>query len=194
MRPKKCQACSSGFTEEVSDFETGVLDKDTDRQIIVPSVLTLTCSNKSCGYSFLPHDQEEKIDLIVARRTNHTLTPDEIALIRQSLPFRTKFDAAKFLGLNSKAFTKWEGGYTELNQAYDILLRLVAFDRRNLQFLNELHAKKFRFDLNDYQLICLKQGLKLAYPVFSVVTDEVFESKQHQDNSEYPSTDNANAQ
>jgi DNA-binding transcriptional regulator YiaG len=197
MRPKKCYFCDGELREEIRDFEAPVPDKDTGQPIKVPGVRFLRCTNSECNQSILTSDQVERIDLYVARRTRHTLNQEQIRSIREALPFKTKADTADFLLLNSKAFIKWENGYSEANSAYDLLLRLVAFDQRNLCFIKYLHQKQFRFDPTDYQLICQKQGLPWLYPTLSIVSESypaaTFAAETSQQFSEGARLEDANA-
>lgn len=166
-RNRKCPVCRSNAVSELQEYKSGKVDKDTHQEIVVGNIEIYKCCNEDCQHTWLPIDQERKIDRAVARESRFDLLPDQISLIRQSLPFDNKFEAADFLCLNEKAFTKWELGVSEPNRAYDLLLRLAVYSRDNLAFVRHLHEKNFRFDLSDYQVICDQYDLKWNFDVLT---------------------------
>jgi DNA-binding transcriptional regulator YiaG len=172
MKNNKCETCKNTLEEVVQDFATGITNPFSGQEIVVPKVKAVVC--RSCDTSELTSSESERIDQYIAKETRYNLSPSEIKLIRESLPCNTKHEAANFLLLNQKAFIKWEAGYSEQNQAYDLLLRLAAFDKRNINFIQYLHKKNFAFDPTDYQLVCEKYGHAWDYPKFSLVTVSTF--------------------
>ncbi len=124
--------------------------------------------NSDCEHSWLPSSEEERIDLYVLQRSRKFLEPSHVKMIRESLGFSTKTSAANFLTLNSKAFTKWENGYTEPNTANDLLMRLAVFSEANFNFIKELHTKRFAFDPVDYEMICKATGQEWKYSSINV--------------------------
>jgi len=143
-----------GDVKEIrEDFKTPDKDKDTNKNIIVKNVKSYECLDRECGHTWIPNNQEERIYATIRRRTRNSLTPKEIKTIREALPFVTKSEVAGFLNLNTKAFIKWEKGYTAPNDAYDLLLRLVVYSKDNLEFIQTLHDKNFAFDVSDYELL-----------------------------------------
>lgn len=152
----KCEFCKSKINTEVFDYESPTLDFETKEPILVPGVKLYKCSNDECGHSWIPAAEEKKIDLKVAQRSRERLGSKEIALFRESLGFSTKSEAANFLNLNTKAFVKWENEHFEPNDAYDLLIRLVARSRDNFEFVKHLHATNFKFVPTDYELLAGK--------------------------------------
>lgn len=103
----------------------------------------------------MPSEEIARIDNIIFQKSWGKLQSDEIKLIRESLGFLTKSKASRFLGLNEKAFVKLEqGSYSDLNYSTDLLLRLSVFSRQNFNFIKNLHEKNFKFEPNDYEMIC----------------------------------------
>ena len=156
---KKCPICGSKAIAHQEKYETGKYDKLSMSEIIVHGIDVYKCSDTDCAHSWLPIDQERKIDQAIAKEGRFDLLPQEISMIRESLPFSTKFQTADFLCLNEKAFTKWELGYSGPNRAYDLLLRLSVFSRDNFAFIKHLHETNFQFDPKDYQLVCDRHNL-----------------------------------
>lgn len=165
-----CDLCDGVAEPRLEEYRSTYLDK-VGKEIIVPEVAIFHCTNPECGHIWLPIDQEKKIDRYVENERRFYLEDVDIALIRDSLPFDTKKEAADFLCLNEKAFTKWENGYTEPNKAYDLLLRLAVFSKKNFNFIKHLHSTAFRFERTDYELVCEK--LSLAWN-FEVLTNSQF--------------------
>lgn len=165
LRTRKCPLCGSIAKAQIQNYPTGKLDKHASHEIIVEDVEVFNCENSSCNHVWLPIDQERRIDQTVANETRFDLMPSEISLIRESLPFSTKFQTANFLCLNQKAFTKWELGYSGPNRAYDLLLRLSVFSRQNFAFIQHLHETNFQFNPDDYQLICDHHNLEWSFNV-----------------------------
>lgn len=155
----KCPICQSEVKVVLDNFRSDKISVSTGKAIVVQDVKTVSCVNKECAHSWLPLDEEERIDLTVARESRYIIQPKEIACIRDSFSFKTKAQAANFLCLNSKAFIKWENGHSEPNFAYDLLLRLVAFSRKNFEFVEYLHQKQFKFDEGDYELVADKKSI-----------------------------------
>lgn len=160
MNKVKCSICLGSVKEICEDFTTPEKDKDTKKNIIVKNVKSYECLDNECGHTWVPHNQEERIYATIKRRTRNSLTPKEIKTIREALPFVTKTEVADFLSLNSKAFIKWERGYSKQNDAYDLLLRLVAYKKDNLEFIERLHDKNFAFDIEDYEFLREKNSIK----------------------------------
>jgi DNA-binding transcriptional regulator YiaG len=156
MTNKKCPICNQRATPEYGDYKSKKRDKITNEFIVVKDVPTFNCTNQDCLHSWLPSDEERRIDREVYERSRFDLTPDEVRLIRECLPFSTKRKAADFLCLNEKAFTKWERDYCNPNRANDLLLRLCAYSEDNLNFIKHLHKTSFRFVKEEYELICNK--------------------------------------
>jgi len=169
MKTRKCPICGSSAKAQVQSYSTGKKDKYLSREIVAEGIEIFECINIDCQHRWLPLDQERKIDQLVARETRFDLLPKEISLIRESLPFSTKYQTAEFLCLNEKAFTKWELGYSGPNRAYDLLLRLAVFNRENFVFIQHLHKTNFQFNPNDYQLICEKHNLNWQFK--ALITD-----------------------
>lgn len=177
-KTRSCPICKSTANAEVTSYHSGKFHTDGVTEIVVDGVEVYQCSNEECNHRWLPIDQERKIDQTIAKLSRFDLQPLEVQMIRESLPFDNKFQTANFLCLNEKAFTKWELGYSEPNRAYDLLLRLSAHSRDNFNFVKHLHETNFKFDPQDYELICNKHNMKwnfnvLQNPSFKVGTGSV---------------------
>lgn len=151
----KCSLCSGEAEQRFIDFESGEFDLN-GAEIVVPSVKINFCKNNDCEHSWIPASEEERVNQYVLKRSREFLEAEQVKLIREALGFTMKSSAANFLTLNSKAFTKWEHGYTEPNTANDLLMRLAVFSEQNYKFISDLHEKKFKFDPLDYELIAKK--------------------------------------
>lgn len=158
----KCPLCHSDVEQRSTTYNSGETDL-LGHEIVVPDVKVNYCKNSECEHSWLPSAEEERIDLYILQKSRKFLEPEHVKLIRESLGFSTKTAAANFLTLNSKAFTKWENGYTEPNPANDLLMRLAVFSEANFNFIKDLHAKKFVFDPLDYEMICKSDGQDWKY-------------------------------
>lgn len=165
-KTKHCPVCDSSIDERDYTYTSTKTDIKTGKRILV-DIKEFYCSNKDCGFSWLPADQEKKIETTVALHSRYDLKTDEIKMIRESLPFENKFQAASFLCLNEKAFTRWELEYSDPNRAYDLLLRLAAHSHSNMNFIKHLHKTDFKFDPCDYQTICDKKKLNWNFQVLN---------------------------
>ena len=150
---RKCPMCDGKTKVDLQEFKSGKIDPRTNKEIVVKDIKAYSCEDSDCWFTWLPNDEEKRIEQTVATRSRFDLSKDDICRLRESLGFDTKFRASKFLCLNDKAFTKWELGYSEPNRAYDLLLRLAAFSKDNVNFIKKLHDKSFKFDPEDYELI-----------------------------------------
>jgi putative zinc finger/helix-turn-helix YgiT family protein len=147
----KCKSCNStNVTLKKDNFDTRSTDFKGNN-IVVADVESFECAD--CGDSWITPEQLKRIRSEVDRLQYELLSPEQIKMIRESLPISTKRELSEFLCLNEKAFVKWEKGYTELNRANDLLIRLIARSRENFDFVKELHDKKFRFELSDYSFL-----------------------------------------
>ena len=172
LKSKKCPICNNKANPIIEEYTSSKIDPRNNQKISVKNVATYSCTNSECGHTWLPLAEEQKIDHHIDSLSRFDLDMKQITLLRESLGFNTKAQAAKFLCLNEKAFTRWELGYSCPNRAYDLLLRLAAFSKNNFNFIKEQHEKNFKFNPNDYQLV-------------KVITV----SKQHLYNSDNYSTD-----
>ena len=144
----KCISCNSKKIKTmISDFNTKATDFRGDL-IFVKSVESFKC--EVCEETWISPLELKRIQTTIEKNQNEVLSPELIKMIRESLPISSKQDLSAFLCLNEKAFVKWEKGYTELNRAYDLLIRLIARSQDNFNFVQELHNKKFKFDPKDY--------------------------------------------
>jgi len=177
MNPKKCPHCSKKLKQKSIKYISPITKYGTTEYIEVPGVIHLVCSNKDCEFTTMSQDQSEKILTHVDRLSNYQLAPIEIAEIRQSLPFKTKTNLAQFLRLNTKAFIKWETGKTSPNPAYELLLRLVAFDQRNITFIKSLYKKQFRYDRDDYQFVSRYLNIVWKFPKPELIPNNNYSSQ-----------------
>lgn len=148
-----CNYCDSPTRKETFVFRSSRVDPRTGQAIVIQDAPHFQCTNQQCGHAWMSEEHEDYIEAAVSKRARYRLTPEEIGVIRKGLPFHTKRELADFLGLNSKAFSKWENGYTEINDAYDLLLRLAARSNENLDFIKYLHEHSFQFKVEDYQAL-----------------------------------------
>lgn len=171
---KKCQFCGSKSLPEHKDYTSKKLDKITNEPIVVTGVANYKCTNEECLHTWLPLDEERRIDKEIYERSRYDLTSEEIKTIRECLPFSTKRKAAEFLCLNEKAFTKWEKDSCSISRANDLLLRLCAHSQSNFDFIKHLHQSSFKFVKEDYELICKSFELEWRY---NRITHSTFEAK-----------------
>jgi len=157
----KCKICNSNV--EIKKEIHNSYKNDTSGNPILVEMNVNYCTNTQCGHSWIPYLEEKRVSAIVASRSRHRMDASLIETFRTALGLPTRSDASLFLNLNEKAFTKWENGYTEINDAYDLLLRLSVYSRENYEFIKRLHEKQFRFDPEDYELICELSGKKWNY-------------------------------
>src|ERR1035437_1652780 len=102
---RKCPSCDHTVTAKTAKIKLGIFDPETGAELIGKS-RSFSC--KKCGYSWMTPTDTEKLEEQITKATWRVLKPSEIAEIRQAMGFKTKTQAAKFLGLNHKAFSKWE--------------------------------------------------------------------------------------
>jgi len=148
MKKSKCPFCNHKVVEKEFSFTSGKKDPITQENIVIPNAKAFCCTN--CNESWFSESHQEFINLYIQKKLFTPLGPKDIALIRESLPFKTKKQLADFLCLNDKAFVKWEKSYSAPNPAYDILLRLVAYSEENFKFIKHLHSINFKFNPADY--------------------------------------------
>jgi hypothetical protein len=68
MPEESCPFCG-GFVEDVhEDFQTGRIGK-AGTEIIVKNVLWQKCNHRGCGHSWLPAEEEKKIDDTVSNES-----------------------------------------------------------------------------------------------------------------------------
>lgn len=148
MKKCNCLFCNHKAIEETQKFVSGKKNPETGENIIVPDAKAFVCSN--CKESWFTETHQKYIDRYIQKILFTPLKPEEIKLIRKSLPFITKKQLADFLCLNEKAFVKWEKSYSTPNSANDLLLRLIARSEDNLKFVEYLHSINFKFNEKDY--------------------------------------------
>lgn len=153
----KCVVCESVASFKTVSFDTKQVDLGGNA-IVVDNVRIYSCSNKGCGNEWLRQSDLDKIEDEVTKRKRHQLQKDELAILMKSLGLPTLHATAKFLNLNSKAFTKWLRNYSGISSSNDLLIRLALYSRKNFDFINYLHRKNFQFDPSDYELVCEKLG------------------------------------
>ncbi len=185
MRTKKCPVCSNTVIEIKIDYKSKKQDINTKEKIVVENVGVYRCENKECLHTWLPSKEEERIRSVIKKRTKHLITPKQIKMVREALPDMTKMEAANFFNMNSKAFIKWEKGYTEPNAAYDLLLRLAAYSKDNVKFIKSLHEKNFAFEPEDYELVCEKLGIEWKPTRSFNVVDKFPENTEDTSETEY---------
>jgi len=139
----KCPFCGQFASEKKFDYLYHNANPVTGESVVVKDAKCFHC--ESCHEEWFNKAQEDSIQDFVDRAMRKPLTPMEIKQIRESLPFKTKKEVADFLCLNSKAFVRWENGYTGPNMANDLLLRLVAYSEANFNFVKKLHETNFAF-------------------------------------------------
>lgn len=175
-----CPFCESQVVQNTISFPAVETDLE-GKEIVVPDVKINQCTNSKCSHEWLPTSEEEKISAYITRHSRFYLDQEQVGAIREALGFATKTAAANFLTLNSKAFTKWENGYTNPNTSSDLLMRLAVFSEANFNFIKALQAKKFAFDPNDYELLCksTRQNWNFnTHPTFQSVDEQKFSSSE----------------
>lgn len=151
---KKCLLCENKLKQKTKDFISSRLNVKTGQPIIVKNVIEYYCADDNCDYGFLPPSEEKKINDKISRESRHDLTGEQITKFRESFGFSTKFQAADFLCLNEKTFTRWESSeYQNINRSTELLLRLVARSKDNFDFINHLHKTHFKFVEADYEML-----------------------------------------
>lgn len=166
----KCAICNSQGNLHQESYDTGEKDFNGNN-IIIKDFKVFHCSKPSCGNEWVSQLELDRVEDEVTRCQRIPPTKEEINTIWQSLNFSTKSAAAKFLNLNSKAFTKWVNGYSELSSAYDLLLRLAVHSKDNFNFIQYLHDKNFKFDKEDYQLVSESLGCSWNFQNIKVTVD-----------------------
>lgn len=157
----KCPMCSSAIKVQTEDFNSSKYDT-SGNPIVIPIKVNY-CTNSNCEHTWISHHEEMRVDKAVKSAARYRLQQKEIEDIRKSLNFPTRAEAAQFLNLNEKAFTKWEKGYFPLSDAYDLLLRLAVYSKSNYEFIHQLQTKQFEFEIEDYELLCEKHGKTWRY-------------------------------
>lgn len=157
----KCPMCGSAVEIKIEDFHSHKTDL-AGMKIVIPMKVNY-CTNAQCSHTWIAHHEEVRFDKAVKSASRHRLVSSEIQAIRNALGFSTRSETASFLNLNEKAFTKWEKGYFPMSDAYDLLLRLTVHSRSNFEFIKHLQEKQFKFEVEDYELLCEKQGVAWRY-------------------------------
>lgn len=150
-----CPDCESKFLKVVEPFKSDRINPNTGKKIVIKDAIYYKCSNKECGYSWVPSEEINRVENAVDALAWEKLKPEEISMIREAMGFGTKSRASKFLGLNEKAFVKMEQGtYSDLNNSTDLLLRLAVFNKQNFNFIRDLHKNSFKFIASNYEMLC----------------------------------------
>lgn len=159
--------CGSAVEIKKEDFNSHKFDL-SGNPIVIPMKVSY-CTNSECAHTWIAHPEEVRVDKAIKTASRHRLNQNEIQNVRNALGFSTRSEAACFLNLNEKAFTKWEKGYFPMSDAYDLLLRLSVYSRTNFEFIKQLQEKQFKFEPEDYELLCEKSGLawRHAQPTFT---------------------------
>lgn len=147
----KCNYCNSKVNKKTYVFTSNKINPRTGRSIEVKDASYLECPE--CAHTWMTEEQEAYLESEVSKQSRHQMTPDQIRLLREGLPFKTKRAVADFLCFNGKAFSHWENGTSAPNDAYDLLLRLAARSQDNLDFISYLHSKSFAFNIEDYAVV-----------------------------------------
>ncbi|EPZ49851.1 zinc finger/helix-turn-helix protein, YgiT family [Bacteriovorax sp. BAL6_X] len=155
----KCLECLS-IDYDVINFEFVSDKKKPNGEAIIIKDAEM-CRCQKCGSEWMSGAQIKALNEKIEELSYESLTPARIAEIRESMPFKTKADAAKFFCFNHKAFIKWEKGYSSPNKSADLLMRLVARSEENFNFVKELHDKAFRFDLADYHFLVKAEAVQV---------------------------------
>lgn len=146
-----CPHCSTRAKKINFKYESSKIDFRTKEKIVIDDASFFECMNQECQNSWMSEAQSEYIEQEVSKRERARLNQEQIVHLRGLLPSRTKKAAAQFLGINEKAFTRWEKeGDLVLNDAYDLLLRLACRSQDNINFIKHLHEIKFAFNSSDY--------------------------------------------
>ena len=158
MSKRKCGFCGKSLKERKEDFKTSIINPKTNKHIVVKKVKDYICSDKKCEYGFLPFEEEKRINNQVERERRHYLEEEEITLLREKiadyLDFDSKYQVASFLCLNEKTFTRWEKAeYENIKKSTELLIRLVAHSKENIDFIKKLHRTKFEFKSSHYGVL-----------------------------------------
>lgn len=85
-----------------------------------------------CGEEFFTHEQSlaaSRSRASVLRTHEGLLAPEEIRSVRERYGL-SQVELERMLGLGAKTVVRWERGTVRQSQAADLLLRIVAEDRR----------------------------------------------------------------
>lgn len=152
----KCPICASKANRSSVDYPTGVRSAKLGHEIVVPGVSFFKCSDAECAFEWMPGREDDRIRSYISKYSVEVATPPMIARLREiigkAIGAHTKTSVAEFLLLNAKAFSRWETGKDEISPAYDLLLRLAAHSKENVEFIQNLHSKGFAFEENDYEV------------------------------------------
>lgn len=160
-----CPRCSAAVRQRQETYESTKTSFHTGRPITIPDAVYFQCSSRKCGYSWVPAAQVARIEDLVFQESYQTLSSAQIRELRESYGVANKTAAARLLGLNEKAFVKLEKSGGRQNFSTDILIRLVAFRKENLDFLKELQRKSYRYDPDDYELVCRRRRIAWRHEI-----------------------------
>lgn len=158
-----CPVCSSRAKKVGSPYASTLRDSSTGEFIIVKDSFYLRCVSEECAYTWIPAAEVARVEDLVFQKSFKLLTEEQIRLLRESLGLANKSIAARLLGLNTKAFVKLEKGAGKHNFSTDLLIRLVAHNKKNLKFLKDLKKKSYRFDVGDYEMLSKSHGRSWTY-------------------------------
>lgn len=169
----KCSYCNSKASKKNNLFVSKKTNPRTGKAIEVKDASFMECPE--CSHSWMTEEQEAYLESEIAKQSRYQMTPEQIAILREGLPFKTKRALADFLCLNSKAFSHWEKGKSAPSDAYDLLLRLAARSQENLDFISSLHVKNFAFSIEDYPVI--KRNFVVASRVGNIEEDKLMKGQ-----------------
>jgi DNA-binding transcriptional regulator YiaG len=177
--------CNSAIKVQTENYTSSKVDTKGN-PIVIPMKVNY-CTNSTCSHSWIAHHEEVRVDKAIKSASRYRLGQKEIQSIRNALNFSTRSEAANFLSLNEKAFTKWEKGYFPMNDAYDLLLRLSVHSRSNFEFIKQLQEKQFKFETEDYELLCEKSGLAWRYAKAEITTKlDISHRRANKENTKKP--------
>ena len=186
MSNERCGFCGKSLKKRVEDFKTSVLNAKTNKEIIVKKVEDYICSDKTCDYSILPISEDKRINRQVEKERRHYLKGDEITLLRKKiaerLDFSSKYQVADFLCLNEKAFTRWEStDYESIKKSTELLIRLAAHSKENLDFIQKLHKTNFEFKSEHYSVLLSKisKPVKSTFKLYYTGNTETHDLEKH---------------
>lgn len=188
-----CPHCSAVARQRQETYESTKISFRTGRRIAIPDAIYFQCSSRKCGYSWVPAAQVARIEDLVFQESYQALSSEQIRELRESYGVANKTVAARLLGLNEKAFVKLEKSGGRQNFSTDILIRLAAFRKENLDFLKELQKKSFRYDPDDYELVCQRRRIAWRYEIQAVpaagyLVDESRDAMVNRERASLPSS------
>ena len=144
---EECPQCGNKMYKKTEDFEVSIKNYETKKNIVVKNVVSDSCSNKECDFGVFHHESDKKITEQVNRERRYFLNKEEldsvVNKIMKHLDLDSKHQVSHMLGFKETFF---HNNYEGIIPQEELLLRFMARDKENAEFVKELNRINFAYN------------------------------------------------